>query len=149
MSTDTLFSIANSSVLPIWLLLALAPGWKVTHWIVGSCAVPLALAALYLVLIATNLNGAEGDFGSLDGIAKLFADREVLLAGWVHYLVFDLFIGTWEVRDARRIGVPHLVVVPCLFLTLMLGPVGLLAYFVCRWVRGEYFLSFERGGAAA
>ena len=54
------------------------------------------------------------------------------MAGWIHYLAFDLFIGAWEVRDARRLGVPHMVVVPCLFFTLMAGPVGLALYFAMR-----------------
>jgi hypothetical protein len=56
----------------------------------------------------------------------------LLLAGWVHYMAFDLFIGAWETRDARRAGVPHLMVVPCLILTFMLGPIGLLVYLALR-----------------
>jgi len=51
---------------------------------------------------------------------------ELLLAGWVHYLAFDLFIGSWEVEDAAANGIPHWLLLPCLFLTLMVGPVGLL-----------------------
>ena len=56
----------------------------------------------------------------------------MLLAGWIHYLAFDLFIGGWETRDAVRNGIPHLLVIPCLLLTFMLGPIGLLAYFALR-----------------
>ena len=52
----------------------------------------------------------------------------MLLAGWIHYLAFDLLIGSWEVRDARELGIPHLFVVPCLFLTFMFGPAGWLLY---------------------
>jgi hypothetical protein len=56
-----------------------------------------------------------------------------LLAGWTHYLAFDLFIGGWEVRDAQRRGVPHLFIVPALVLTFLLGPAGLLLYLATRW----------------
>ena len=49
----------------------------------------------------------------------------------MHYLAFDLFIGSWEVRDARRHGVPHVLVIPCLLMTFLLGPIGLLAYWSC------------------
>lgn len=56
----------------------------------------------------------------------------LLLAGWVHYLAFDLFIGSWEVRDAQRHGLSHLLVVPCLALTFLFGPVGLLLYLGLR-----------------
>jgi len=63
----------------------------------------------------------------------LFANRWVLLAGWIHYLCFDLFIGSWQVRDAAARGISHWLVVPCLFFTFMFGPVGLLLYFVLRF----------------
>jgi len=65
-------------------------------------------------------------------VAALFQKRELLLAGWIHYLAFDLFIGAWEVRDAQRNQIPHLVVIPCLVMTFMLGPIGLLFYFAIR-----------------
>jgi Domain of unknown function (DUF4281) len=59
----------------------------------------------------------------------------LLLAGWVHYLCFDLLVGCWEVRDAHGRGVPHLLVMPCLFLTFMFGPAGWLLY---QGVRSAY-----------
>ena len=62
----------------------------------------------------------------------MFQSHGVLVAGWIHYLAFDLFIGAWEVRDAQANRVPHLLVVPCLLLTFMLGPAGLLLYLVLR-----------------
>ena len=65
-------------------------------------------------------------------MATLFQKRELLLAGWIHYLAFDLFIGAWETRDAPRNQIPHLVVIPCLVMTFMLGPIGLLFYFAIR-----------------
>jgi hypothetical protein len=58
----------------------------------------------------------------------LFTDHWLVLAGWVHYLAFDLFIGSWQVRDARRNRVPFLLVLPCLLLTFLFGPIGLLLY---------------------
>ena len=63
----------------------------------------------------------------------LFTSPFAVLAGWVHYLAFELFVGAWEVRDARRRNVPHLLVVPCLALTLMLGPAGLMSYLMLRF----------------
>jgi hypothetical protein len=56
----------------------------------------------------------------------------MLLAGWIHYLAFDLFIGSWEVRDAQRLGLNHLLVIPCLALTFLFGPIGLMLYFLIR-----------------
>ncbi len=54
------------------------------------------------------------------------------MLGWVHYLVFDLFIGAWISRDSRLNGIAHLKTVPALVLTLFLGPIGLLTYLVIR-----------------
>jgi hypothetical protein len=76
-------------------------------------------------------------------VQKLFADPWLLLAGWVHYLVFDLFIGSWEVRDAGRLGIPHLLVVPCLVLSFLFGPAGLLLYGIVRAVRTRRVLVDE------
>ena len=134
MNADTVFTICNFSVVPGWILLTVAPRWKGTQWLVHFGIVPLALAVVYLCLAATSFIGpdVEGGFGSLEGVAALFANPNALLAGWIHYLVFDLFVGAWEVRDARRRGIPHLALLPCLILTLALGPMGLLLYLALR-----------------
>ena len=132
---DFLFSVANPVALLGWALLVLAPRWRGTRAVVLSGALPLLLAAAYAVLIATHYlgpHGGEGGFGSLDDVAALFRDRWALLAGWVHYLCFDMWTGAWELRDAQRRGVPHGLLVPCLLLTFMVGPVGLLLYFGVR-----------------
>ena len=105
--------------------------------------VPCVLAVVYLGLVATSMPGSEGGFSSLAGVSTLFDNPWALLAGWTHYLAFDLFIGGWEVRDAQRRGIPHLVVIPCLILTFLLGPVGLLLYVAIRSFMGR------KGTAAA
>ncbi len=78
------------------------------------------------------LGEAKGGFDTLQNVASLFANPWVLLGGWVHYLAFDLFIGCWEVVDARERGLSHWMVVPCLLLTFLFGPAGLLLYFGIR-----------------
>ena len=50
------------------------------------------------------------------------------------FLAFDLFIGSWQVRDARRNRVPFVLVVPCLVLTFLFGPIGLLLYLLLAGV---------------
>jgi hypothetical protein len=64
--------------------------------------------------------------------------------GWAHYLAFDLFVGSWEVRDSQRLKIPHWQVVPCLLFTLMVGPVGLVLYLTLRrFTRGHWVLSAQ------
>ena len=130
-----LFSLVNPAALLGWALLVLAPRWRGTRAVVLSGALPLLLAATYAVLIAAHYvgpHGSEGGFSSLDEVAALFRDRWALLAGWVHYLCFDMWTGAWELRDAQWRGVPHGLLVPCLLLTFMVGPVGLLLDFGVR-----------------
>jgi hypothetical protein len=133
MTAEQLFSILNLVALVAWLPLVFLPRvrWATT---VVPVAVPALLAIIYAVLVAVALPRSEGGFSSLAGVRLLFDNPWGLLAGWAHYLAFDLFIGGWEVRDAQRRGISHLLVVPALVLTFLLGPGGLLLYLAIRSV---------------
>jgi hypothetical protein len=130
-------------VLPGWLLLVFVPRWKWSARIIAGVVIPLLLGIVYLSLVVTHFGKSEGGFGSLAEVSKLFQNPYNLLAGWVHYLAFDLFIGSWEVRDAERLGINHFLVVPCLVLTFLLGPIGLLLYFVLRSILKRRFIINE------
>lgn len=141
MTTDQLFSAANLFAVVGWLLLAVAPRWRWTERLVISGAWSVILSVLYLVLIVLHMPSSEGGFGTIADVRALFASDGLLLAGWVHYLAFDLFVGAVEVRLARASGVYHGIMIPILFLTFMLGPVGLLAFFVVRSIRERRLVS--------
>ena len=129
------FSIAGQITMLGWILLAIVPRWKYTKTIVQNGIIPLLLGSLYLYLFIRIVSSGGLDlsaFGSLDGVMELFTDPGAVLMGWVHYLSFDLWVGSWEVGDAHKKGVPHLLVIPCMFLTFMAGPVGLLLYILIR-----------------
>ena len=135
MSPEQVFGIANTLAILCWLLLAALPGRRWVTDVVTGKAIPLLFAVLYVAIVAATFGGAEGTFSTLEGVALLFANPWLLVAGWLHYLAFDLLIGTWEARDARERRVPHLLLVPCLFLTLMFGPAGWLVYLGVRELR--------------
>jgi len=66
-------------------------------------------------------------------VMKLFASPWVALAGWVHYLCFDLFVARWMLHDAPDAGYR---LSPILCLTLLFGPAGLLCYLALRsWLQ--------------
>ncbi len=132
MSNEVLFSICNTAVLPGWLLLAILPRWKWTARLITAVIIPALLGFVYLFLVLTEFGKTEGGFGSLAQVQQLFANPAMVVAGWIHYLAFDLFIGSWEVRDAQRVGLSHWLVIPCLALTFLFGPIGLLLYFALR-----------------
>jgi hypothetical protein len=131
MTAEQLFSILNLMTVAAWLPLVFLPRvrWAAT---VVPVVMPLLLAVIYVVLVAATLPRSEGGFSSLASVRALFDNPWALLAGWTHYLAFDLFIGGWEVRDAQQRGIPHLLVVPALVLTFLVGPAGLLLYLAIR-----------------
>jgi hypothetical protein len=131
-TAERIFVFANAFALVCWLVLAIAPRRTVTRKLLLSGAVPALLSLAYAVLIVAFFGNAEGGFGSLGDVMKLFTNEWTVLAGWVHYLAFDLLVGIWEVNDAQVKGIPHWLVIPCLFFTFMLGPIGFLIYFVLR-----------------
>lgn len=116
-----------------WLLIIILPRWRFTAKIVLNGAIPLLLSVAYLVLIVMFFGSAEGGFGSLADVMKLFTNEWAVLAGWIHYLAFDLFVGSWEVKDAQANGISHWLVIPCLILTFLLGPIGFLLYNILRF----------------
>lgn len=111
-----------------WILLVVLPRQQWVSSVLAPIAMPAFFALIYVAIIATQWKGSAGGFSSLSAVSILFSQPWLLLAGWVHYLAFDLFVGSWEVRDACERGIPHLAVVPCLLLTFLFGPAGWLAY---------------------
>lgn len=133
MKPGELFTIVNSGVLPAWALLVAPPRWKWTQVLAGAVT-PAILSLVYVVVLVQHWGETDGNFNSLEGVKRLFANDWALLAGWIHYLAFDLFTGCWVARDARRLEISHVLIVPCLVLTLMFGPAGLLSYLILRFV---------------
>jgi Domain of unknown function (DUF4281) len=131
MTANQIFSVANVISMGCWLLLIVLPRRPWVGHVVNVFAIP-AFAVLYTVIIAIHFAGSEGGFSSLPDVALLFSNPWLLLAGWIHYLAFDLFVGSWEVRDSRERGISHMLVVPCLILTFLFGPAGWLLYLAVR-----------------
>jgi hypothetical protein len=127
-TAETLFSIANMVAMMGWVLLIVLPQQKVTLMVVRNGVLSMALAVAYAMLIILYLFNAEGGFDSLHNVGELFSNPYVLLAGWIHYLAFDLLIGCWQVRDAQRHGLSHRWVIPSLLCTFLAGPAGYLLY---------------------
>jgi hypothetical protein len=143
MTPDALFSLASAAVLPGWIALAFAPLARARMVLVARL-IAVLLSGLYVTLLVTGLAG-EGPppgagFNTLEGVRLLLSSPEALLAGWVHYLVFDLWVGSWEAEDnGKTVALPHVLLLPCLALTFLAGPTGLLLYHLLkagRKVRG-------------
>jgi hypothetical protein len=124
---ERLFGACNMLVLVPWLALLLLPRTPLLkHGI--RFGVIVLLAAVYASLIFTYFFRVEGGgFNSLAEVRTLFASDPVLLAGWIHYLAFDLFVGFWLAERLDGQQVSRFIQAPILFATFMFGPIGLLA----------------------
>ena len=100
--------------------------------VIGGQVFPFGLSVLYTILIAAFFFKAEGGFDTLANVQKLFTFPWAALAGWVHYLAFDLFIGSVIARDIMKLGIPRLFLVALLPLTFMFGPVGYVGFVILR-----------------
>ena len=147
---DAIFS-SLSLVLVGWVLLFIAPRWTYTPTLVLQICV--AYSVLYTILLSKRVYDADtnplpegGGFDSLDAVYDLFRDRQVVLAGWTHYIAFDLFVGRYIVMDAQANGIPHLYICPLIPVTLMAGPIGLVGYTALKQMRASTNISIRRLG---
>jgi hypothetical protein len=135
MSAEQVFGLAGQITMICWILLAVSLFWDKlrtpAQWL-GVFGLPLLIGLTYLAAMSIDYPDRQGGFGSLAQVRLLFSSDWILLAGWVHYLVFDYFVGAWVARDSLRNNVHAVLVLPCLFLCLMAGPLGLLLYLTIR-----------------
>ena len=126
-----LFRLSGAVALPCWLLLLVAPRWRWSQ-LLATFVAPLLIAALYILLLVSHKFPPGSGFNSLLQVSALFQSPFALLAGWIHYIAFDLFTGAWQARDAKRVGISQWLVAPCLLLTLLFGPAGLALYLLLK-----------------
>ncbi len=129
-SLETVFRIANFAAVIGWIVLALAAafGWRGALERFCGRLVPVLLAAAYVVLLVAYWSGTRGDFSSLSGVQTLFRQPAAALAGWLHYLAFDLLIGTAIAQRFLADRLPRTLLIPILPLTFLFGPAGWLLF---------------------
>jgi hypothetical protein len=133
MDYEMAFSAAGILAMIGWLLLLTSP--SIPKWSdrISGFAIPIILSLGYAALLIFSGETDGGGCGSLAEVMALFSYPEAMLAGWVHFLAFDLFIGAWQCRAARIKGMRFWPVIPCLALTFLFRPLGLLAFLALRY----------------
>lgn len=143
-----IFTVSSFVALAGWVVLFVFPSWDYAHqWVAGVVVTLLCGVYTYLIILGKHLDPpggkVKGHFRSLNGVIRLFKSPRAVLAGWVHYLAFDLMIGLYIVVNANLYNISHWWLIPCLFFTLMFGPAGLLLYFAIRFASThEYFAAY-------
>jgi hypothetical protein len=141
MTPETAFQYANLLVLPQWIMMIVAPRWRMTQQLAQWLPIPMILAVMYLYWLFNTPAPANGQgidfraFSTLAGVQSLFTGaKEAVLAGWIHFMAFDLVAGSYILRDGQARGIHHGWLIPCLLLCFVLGPSGLLLYGILRLV---------------
>jgi hypothetical protein len=134
MTPDQIFQLCSTIAMIGWIVLIVLPNWQsVDKFLVGVIITLFCLVYAWIIFSDFKF-GDMSSFGSLDGVMKLFTNKGIVVAGWVHYLAFDLMTGIFIRKNAQKHGISHWLTIPCLFFTFMLGPIGLLLYLLLRWL---------------
>jgi hypothetical protein len=138
---DSIFTIANTFALLAWIVLIIFPFRPFTNKVLIGAVVTI-LCVAYAVLVYQTLKPADfAKFNTLKGVTELLSVPGAALAGWIHYLAFDLMTGLFIANNAAKHGIGYAWVLPCLVLTFMLGPVGLLLYLLLRWALTKFYFA--------
>ena len=136
-NSENIYLIANLGVIPFWLMLIIMPNHTLTNFFVQSIFAPLLLAIGYAYLaynlyLEKNIFDGFELYRGLDGLYSMFANENLLLIFWLHFLAISLFAGSWIVRDSRKYFIPKIIIIPSLILTYFTGPLGLVVYWFFR-----------------
>ena len=134
MPIEFFFALSTLLVAPFWLLMIGLPGVGFTRAIMRGPWALLPLPLLYAVFLVGNwpLSLYLVEHPTLAGLAAVLTHPAGVLIAWLHILALDLFAGRWIYLDSQERGIPALAVVPVLWLTLLIGPIGLLLYLLLR-----------------
>ncbi|KAG2492657.1 hypothetical protein HYH03_009072 [Edaphochlamys debaryana] len=142
---------SSGFMVPIYLLLAFAPGAKITRsWVLESPLLLLVLAGLYAATLAAawpaGLGASMGAVSAalkaawvagpaalpsldLSPLAAMFAQPLVTLLAWLHLLALDILMAREVALDGLRTGV---LTTHSVLLCFFFGPTGLISHAVTR-----------------
>ena len=142
MSPDSVFQTCSTiAMVGSLVLLVISPFWSsFDKFLIGIIITLLAIVYAWLIFQVFTPGDFE-KFSSLNGVMELFTDKTAVTAGWIHYLAIDLLTGIWIKKNAQKYNIHHLIVLPCLLVTFMLAPIGLLLYLLVRLVKTKQYFA--------
>lgn len=137
MMLELIFTIVNSIAFLCWIFLFVLYQKRWVYQFLFSFIFVLMSSIYFFYITKGMAAGTGGSFDTLANVKLLFSNDEALLAGWIHYLTFDLFVGMWICHNADQRGINRWILLPCLVLTFMAGPLGLLLYIIIRMIHSK------------
>ncbi len=135
---DTLYEVASRVVLSGWAALVLAlfaTQARKPLFLYAGLILPGAISIAYVAALAlffANPPPEMGDLSTLPGYKSVLTEDSAAAATWLHLLAFDLFVGTWAVRDGLESNIGRAWLVLVLAMVLVAGPAGLLFYLLLK-----------------
>ena len=146
---DMLYYWVNLDVLPFWLVLIFFPNSYVCRYFVTSIFPILILSGTYIfMLYKSYLNSYDFDknfnlYFGVDNILELFSDKSFLMMFWIHFISINLFTGGWIVKDSQKFSINKIILIVPLLITYLVGPVGLLLYWLIRIFHAKNISLYE------
>lgn len=127
-----LFNFLSFSPGPFWLILIFFSQKKWAMYAFDGFLVFLSF--IFSVLTFPEIPDlapiiASPSFASIN---QFLSSNIGTLGAWNHMILSDLWIGRWMIYDAINHKVPIFVRLPCLFVIIFFGPLGLFMYLAYR-----------------
>lgn len=142
MSADTLFTVCTTISAIGWIVLFfVSPFWKdFDKFVIGVVAV--LLAAVYIWMNVINFDPSIlKSFSTLEGVATIFQNKEILVACWAHILCVDLIMAAWIKKNSMAYDIKHIALMPSLIFSYLFGPLGFVIYLVTRWIAAKRYFA--------
>ena len=135
MTPDQVFQIVNLLALLSWIYLITAARWTPRTFAVMRYLVPSVFALVYLFAMTQSEPNEEAGYTRFAAVTAIFTQPWVILGAWLHYLAFDFFVGCWILAKSKAEGIGHLWIVLPMIFPFLLGPIGLLLFFIVLGIR--------------
>jgi len=135
---EMLYFWVNFGVLPFWLILIFFPNSNLSKYFVTSIFPILLLSGTYIFVLYKSYQSSYNFISNFnlylgfDELSDLFSDKSFLISFWIHFIAINLFVGGWIVKDSQRLMVNKVLIVLPLIFTYLIGPLGLLLYWLIR-----------------
>ena len=137
-NNEMLYLWVNIGVLPFWFLIVFFPQSHLCKYLATSIFPIFILSGVYVFvlyqayLISYDFIGNFNLYLGLNYVSELFDDELYLLLFWIHFVAINLFIGTWILKDGQKLNMNKLILSLPLITTYLIGPIGILLYWVIR-----------------
>jgi len=139
---DIMFYFVMALVGAGWLALILFPARPWANFWFAGLVVPVLLGVLYaMVMLVFWFQPPTGNarlFFSLNGLARLFENKGLLLAAWIDLTMMPLIVGAWITRRAAQVRLPYVYLLVCLVVTKVLPGAGFALFVVIVGIGGRW-----------